>query len=224
MDIRKWLVVSASARPSLERTTSSQPALPTPSNITLTPVGSESELRANGAEVEFSNLQAVDDLGIDQPNQVKLKQYPARMFGSKKCAFVSSWYINRDWLEYSVKADSAFCFCCRKFNVGTTRVDAFVNAGYRNWKNANETDRGFHKHETSKEHISSYTMWKERERCVSSGKEISTLLNEDQLQKNRYYVSSIIDVIGFLVENQLPLWGKLDAFDNNFSRAEQSST
>ncbi|KAI7810397.1 putative zinc finger protein 862-like [Triplophysa rosa] len=57
-------------------------------------------------------------------------------------------------------------------------------------------------------------MWKEQERRVSSGKEISTLLNADQLQKNRYYVSSIIAVIGFLVDNQLPLRGKLDAFDN----------
>ncbi|KAI2645227.1 Zinc finger MYM-type protein 1 [Labeo rohita] len=219
MDIRKWLVSSTSARPSsdLECTTITlpfQPAPPIQSDITETPVGSNSETGANGAEAEFSNLQAVDDLGIDQPNQVKLKQYPARMFGGKKRAFVSSWYINRDWLEYSVKADSAFCFCCRKFNVGTSRVDAFVNAGYRNWKNANETDRGFHKHQTSKEHLSSYAMWKERERRVSSGKEISTLLNADQLQKNRYYVSSIIDVIGFLVENQLPLRGKLDAFDN----------
>lgn len=57
-------------------------------------------------------------------------------------------------------------------------------------------------------------MWKERKRYVSSGKEISTLLNADKLQKNRYYMSSIIDFIGFLVVNQLPLWGKLDVFDN----------
>lgn len=73
---------------------------------------------------------------------------------------------------------------------------------------------GFHKHKTSNEHLSSYTMWKERERRVSSGNEISTLLIAVQRQKNRYYVSSIIDVIGFLVEIQLPLRGKLDAFDN----------
>lgn len=87
----------------------------------------------------------------------------------------------------------------------------FVFAGYRNRKNASETERGFHKHE---QHLSSYTMWKERERRASTGKEISTLLNADLLQKNKYYMSSIIDVIGFLVENQLPLQGKLDASDN----------
>lgn len=46
---------------------------------------------------------------------------------------------SRDWLEYSVKADSAFC--CRKYNVGTSRVDAFVITGYCNWKHSSETDR-----------------------------------------------------------------------------------
>lgn len=86
----------------------------------------------------------------------------------------------------------------------------FVFAGCHNRKNTSETEWGFHKHK----HLSSYTMWKERERRASTGKEISTLLNAEQLQKNRYYMSSIIDIIGFLGENQLPLPGKLDAFDN----------
>lgn len=38
-------------------------------------------------------------------------------------------------------------------------------------------------------------------------------MNADQLRKNRYYVSSLIDIIGFLTENQLLLRGKNDAFD-----------
>ncbi len=74
-------------------------------------------------------------------------------FQWQEMCFVSSWYTNQDWLEYTVNADGVFCFCCRKFNVGTSHVDAFVKAGYRNWKNANETDRGFRKHKTSKEHF-----------------------------------------------------------------------
>lgn len=65
-------------------------------------------------------------------------------------------------------------------------------------------DKGFHKHANSKE----------RERRASTGKEISTLVNADQLRKNSYYISSLIDVVGFLVENQLPLRGKIEAFDN----------
>lgn len=59
--------------------------------------------------------------------------------------------------------------------------------------------------------MSCYAMWKERERGVSSGKEVSTLLNENQLHKNRYYISSLIDVVRFLAENQLPL---MEVFEN----------
>lgn len=66
-------------------------------------------------------------------------------------------------------------------------------------------DRGFHKHETSKDHMSCYAMWKEREMCRNMGNEVSTLVNADQLRKNWYYVSSLIDVVRFLFENQLPL-------------------
>ncbi|ROI15536.1 hypothetical protein DPX16_0708 [Anabarilius grahami] len=69
-------------------------------------------------------------------------------------------------------------------------------------------------HETLKDHMSCYAMWKEREMRHNMGNEVSALVNADQLRKNRYYVSSLIDVVGFLVENQLPLRGKVDAFDD----------
>lgn len=54
-----------------------------------------------------------------------------------------------------------------------------------------------------------------RGRCIAIKRnDVSTLVIADQLRKNRYYVSSLIDVVGFLVENQLPLRGKIDAFDD----------
>lgn len=42
--------------------------------------------------------------------------------------------------------------------------------------------------------------------------EVSILVNADQLQKNRYYVTSLVDIIVFLAENQLPFRGKLKVF------------
>ena len=39
-----------------------------------------------------------------------------------------------------------------------------MTVGFRNWKNAVERDKGFHKHGNSKEHLSCYAMWEERER------------------------------------------------------------
>ena len=48
----------------------------------------------------------------------------------------------------------------------------------------------------------------------NTGNEVSTLVNTEQLRRNRYYVGSLIDVVGFLVENQLPLRRKIEAFDD----------
>ena len=56
-----------------------------------------------------------EDLGAEAPNQVKINKYPTTIFGGKKRSFVSSWFHGRDWLEYSVQTDAAFCFPCRKF-------------------------------------------------------------------------------------------------------------
>ncbi len=47
-----------------------------------------------------------------------------------------------------------------------------------------------------------------------SGLEISTMVNSNQLARNRYYLSSVVDMIEFLVVNHLPLRGSTDAFDS----------
>ncbi len=55
-------------------------------------------------------------------------------------------------------------------------------------------------------------MWRDKKRWIHTSKEISTLINTDQLQRNRYYLSAIIDVVEFLAVNQLPLRGDHDAY------------
>lgn len=105
-----------------------------------------------------------EDLGDEKPNQVKLDKYPSRLYNGKKRSFVSTWYHGRDWLEYSVNTDSAFCFPCRKFRSATayTNVDSvFITKRYCNWKHANESNKGFHKHATSKEHLTCVAAWRE---------------------------------------------------------------
>lgn len=117
-------------------------------------------------------------------------------------------------MEYSVQADAAFCFPCRKFRsaCGANVDSTFTLKGYRNWKHAIESNKGFHKHATSKEHLMCDAIWREREKRTETDTEISTLVNTEQLGRNRYYVSSIVDIVEFLATNQLPLRGKLDAF------------
>lgn len=48
----------------------------------------------------------------------------------------------------------------------------------------------------------------------ATSQEISTLVHTDQLARNGYYVSSVVDMIAFLAVNQLPLRGDHDSFQS----------
>ncbi|XP_070400266.1 zinc finger MYM-type protein 1-like [Nothobranchius furzeri] len=50
--------------------------------------------------------------------------------------------------------------------------------------------------------------------CIETDSEITTLVHKDQLAHNRYYVSSIIDIVTFLAINHLPFRGDTDAWDS----------
>ncbi|KAL4602959.1 hypothetical protein ACB092_10G090700 [Castanea dentata] len=41
--------------------------------------------------------------------------YPVSYFSEKPRRFRSEWYVNRNWLEYSINKDVAFCFYCYLF-------------------------------------------------------------------------------------------------------------
>uniref|UniRef100_H2ZUD4 TTF-type domain-containing protein n=1 Tax=Latimeria chalumnae TaxID=7897 RepID=H2ZUD4_LATCH len=119
------------------------------------------------------------------------------------------------WLEYSQKADAAFCFPCRKFGSSTGNADlAFTFNGYSDWKHATESNEGLNKHSSSKEYLNCMMAWKERKIRSAMGKEVSTLVNSDQLAMNRYYLSSIIEIVEFLAINELPFRGSSDSIDN----------
>lgn len=88
----------------------------------------------------------------------------------------------------------------------------FTKTGYCDWKHAAE--RGLRKHEECKEHMESVAKWRERVKRADSGQEISTLVNEGQLARNRYYIGAIIDMLQFLAINRLPLRGSVEAFNS----------
>jgi len=103
-----------------------------------------------------------EDLGVDKPAQVHLRQFPKKQQHNNDCkrSFLANWYNERDWLEYSQQADAAFCFPCRKFG-GSDSV--FTRTGYANWKHANDKAKGFSRHSNSKEHQACMASWKEKE-------------------------------------------------------------
>lgn len=49
---------------------------------------------------------------------------------------------------------------------------------------------------------------------IETGSEITTLVHKEQLAYNRYYVSSIIDILTFLAVNHLPFRGDTEAWES----------
>ena len=163
-----------------------------------------------------------DDLGVDDPKQARLRGYPVSTLGAKKRCFRAVRYQGRDWLEYSVKFDAAFCFPFRIFESkaqgdfgGTRCKETFTTDGYRNCNHATEMRRGFSKHTASKEHIACYSNSKEKIKRSEMGKEIILFVNTQAIQKKLLlFFSTLIDIVTFLATHQLLFKGKIDAFES----------
>lgn len=136
-----------------------------------------------------------------------LLEYPKN---SEKRSFQPDWVKKFKWLEYSKSRDAVFCYPCRQFSHSGTKENAFITTGFRNWKQALTKDKGFQKHALSQSHIISMSMWTEKEEREKMNLSVSSLVYNDVLEKNRYYVQSIAEIVQFLVINELALRGTYD--------------
>ncbi|KAL7400042.1 hypothetical protein ABVT39_005680 [Epinephelus coioides] len=121
--------IPAACSSSSRRTREAEEHLPRPSTSEqreLQPSSEESELPAPppiasepgspGAESPSSHSQQQcglpEDLGVDKPVQVRLKQFPKKQQHNNDCkrSFSANWYNERDWLEYSQKQMPPFVF------------------------------------------------------------------------------------------------------------------
>lgn len=73
--------------------------------------------------------------------------------------FKPNWVEKFRWIEYSVEQDAAFCYICRQFKTTSTTNNpdnTFTVKGFKNWKNALYTKKGFLQHENSAYHTHIY--------------------------------------------------------------------
>ena len=114
-----------------------------------------------------------------------------------------------------MQKDACFCFPCRKYSSagGSERDVVFTSRGYTNWKAALEKDRGLAKHASSHGHVQAAASWSEHKARDSTGTTVDSLLvGKTALEKNRYYVKSIAEVVQFLCVNELGLRGTTERF------------
>ena len=93
---------------------------------------------------------------VFEPNQPKHYQYPKSKYKEtdpSPLAFQLNWYRRYPWLHYSVEKDAAFCFYCCKYlethDISEGVEPAFTVTGFRYWKRALESKKGFAKHQSS---------------------------------------------------------------------------
>ncbi|KAK1368890.1 zinc finger MYM-type protein 1-like [Heracleum sosnowskyi] len=67
--------------------------------------------------------------------------FPPTQCGENMRSFQISWFHNREWLEYSISKDAAFCFWCYLFGERRAGEQAFIKNGFQNWKKAKEKFR-----------------------------------------------------------------------------------
>lgn len=67
-----------------------------------------------------------------------------------------------------------------------------------------EKKNGFYLQELSFNHIQSMSSWTEKRSRDNNQSTVSELLSTKILQKRRFYMTSVIEVIYFLIENELP--------------------
>lgn len=122
--------LSADASPSSSNTVSSAALLSPLESLSvaspLSPaeasVASTSSAAATTAtSVKFASSEGPSDISKagDAPRvRPVLSSYPVDKNGR---SFLSKWYTDCAWLEYSVEKDAAFCFACRHFSHGSNQ-------------------------------------------------------------------------------------------------------
>lgn len=129
-----------------------------------------------------------------------------------KRSFQPKWCATYTWIEYSVSRDAIFCNVCRNFALKKNRLkdQTFIVHGYRNWSNACIKSKGLAMHEQSLVHRNALLNQIESKQRVESNAEVSELLNSAILEKRRYYIGSIVDIIILLSSRELAFRGNWD--------------
>ncbi|XP_075665249.1 uncharacterized protein LOC142634885 [Castanea sativa] len=134
--------------------------------------------------------------------------YPVSYFSGKPRRFRVEWYENRNWLEYSIAKDAAFCFYCYLFGKDVGKQggsDTFVTKGFRLWNQVGKLDS--HVGGVNSTHNQAV---KKSEDLQKEKQHIQSVLvkqsNQDKA-KYRIQLNAIVDCVRFLLFRGLAFRG-----------------
>ena len=107
--------------------------------------------------------------------------------------------------------DAAYCFPCRFFTTGTGKTEkTFTLNGFRGWKHASGKKGVLQVHDKCAIHRGAMLAWEESKRNTSRGTSIAYRLEAGRLQEiqsNRHYLISIVQVLLFCAHQEIALRG-----------------
>ncbi|XP_023696748.2 52 kDa repressor of the inhibitor of the protein kinase-like isoform X1 [Paramormyrops kingsleyae] len=111
--------------------------------------------------------------------------------------------VKRNWLIYSYKNNSLFCFCCKLFSTKTIHL---INGGLTDWKNATTL---LNSHDRSPDHLRHLASWKEFELRLKAAEAVDkqemTVLDDEK--RWRAVLARLIAIVQSLAVRNMALRG-----------------
>ena len=105
-------------------------------NFNLENLPSDHWLRQNISSYHPNNHDEIRRYYLTKDHCQPVDDYLVSYFSGKHRRFRSKWYVKRNWLEYSIDKDVAFCFYCYLFGQDVGKQgggETFVMKGFKLW-------------------------------------------------------------------------------------------
>ncbi|CAF3019819.1 unnamed protein product [Rotaria sp. Silwood2] len=162
------------------------------------------------------------DLNLSYPQNPELKRK------NKQCSFTSNWYNDFPYLEYSIKKDATFCFCCRLFGVGPVGEKSqatWSSTGVSSWSKMTGREGKLVRHFKSISHINAesrllnFSQKKTNiDLMLDAGRRAADQKREEVLKLNEKVVLTLLDIARFLSRQSLGFQGNVES-EGNFVAA-----
>ncbi|KAL4131560.1 hypothetical protein QTP88_008853 [Uroleucon formosanum] len=142
-----------------------------------------------------------------------LTEYKKIKFGTQQRSFRGQWYNECNWLEYSVQRNAAFCFVCQTFGSENSGENVWIKSGFNNLQKFLVKSK---KHISTSTHLTNLSKMCAYKSSLKTGTVVTQLssFHKKQVEINRKYMSSLIDVVLYLAKQGIAFRGHNENLDS----------
>ena len=153
--------------------------------------------------------------GFDEPTHEKACNIPTQKEKGRTLHFQQHWYTKFPWLHYCPQLQAVICFSCATADnqdlLKSERCEqAFISAGYKNWKKALEK---FNSHQSSTSHKQAVFKLSQRDKGVNVAAQLNTQFQRQQ-EQNRICFLKVVSSVKYLLRQGLAFRGHTETEGN----------